>query len=367
MECNWTTLMTTSEDGEDVAEGGGYVRGTASDSLIIPGNESALLRAAVQAIGEAIIITGAEADPPGPVIQYVNPAFSKMTGYAPEEVLGRSPRILQGPKTDRAVLKDLGLALKAGRSFQGETVNYRRDGSEYIVEWLITPVLKDGQITQWVAAQRDVTEHRRSEEQRTLLAAEVNHRVYNTLATVEAVAAQTAPRAETAHEFKAAFRQRLGALVRVHRLLGRCQWTRVPLGDLAEAQMAVLTNGGTSRVQTEGPEIPLRPGAAVALGMALHELAANAVAYGALSVPHGRVLLRWTLESCAGEDRLRIRWSETGGPPILERPRASGFGSRLVERGLLHELRAQARFLFEPSGLRCEIDLPLDTVTGVAS
>lgn len=354
--------MTAPKDDAGQTDSPGNPRDVPSGSLVNVEDEVTLLRTAIQAVGEAIIVTGPELNPPGPCIQYVNPAFCRMTGYAPEEVVGHSPRILQGPDSDRALLNDLRAALQAGQSFQGETVNYRKDGSAYVVEWLITPVLESGRVTHWVAAQRDVTELRRTEEQRTRLAAEVNHRVNNTLATVESVAAQTAPRAETADEFKTAFRKRLGALVRVHRLLARRQWAGLLLGDLAEAQVAALTGPSTSRLQSNGPEVPLRPGAAVVLGMTLHELAANAMTHGALSVPSGRVLLHWAIEANAGEDRLSIRWSEVGGPAIKEQPRTRGFGSRLVERGLLHELRAEARLLFEPSGLRCVIDIPLNRV-----
>ena len=101
-------------------------------------HELALLRSAIRAIGEAIIVTGPGLDPPGPLIEYVNPGFEHMTGYAAHEVVGRSPRFLQGPNTDRAVLDRLAIALRAGLSFRGETVNYRKDGTEYLVEWLIT-------------------------------------------------------------------------------------------------------------------------------------------------------------------------------------------------------------------------------------
>ena len=110
-----------------------------------------LLKAAVEATGEAILITTAELDEPGPRIEYANAAFVRLTGYPLEEVIGRSPRFLQGPKTDRAELDRTRASLEAGEAFQGETLNYRKDGSTYMVEWLITPVRDaDGRITHWV-------------------------------------------------------------------------------------------------------------------------------------------------------------------------------------------------------------------------
>ena len=120
--------------------------------------EIELLRAAVEAVGEAIVITGPELDPPGPRIEYVNAGFTRVTGYAPEEVVGRTPRILQGPNTDRAVLDRLRAALEAGQPVRSGAVNYRKDGTEFAIEWLITPVFDgDGRVSHWVSAQRDVT------------------------------------------------------------------------------------------------------------------------------------------------------------------------------------------------------------------
>lgn len=128
-------------------------------------SEAELLRAAVQQATDAIMITTSELDPPGPQITFVNSAFTAMTGYAAEEVLGKTPRILHGPNTDRAVLDRLRADLTAGRAFAGETINYRKDGSEFILEWCATP-LRDGRgrITHFVATQRDVTARKQAEE-----------------------------------------------------------------------------------------------------------------------------------------------------------------------------------------------------------
>lgn len=326
-------------------------------------DEIALMRTVIGALGEAIIITGPEVDPPGPCIQYVNPAFTRMTGYTSEEVLGKTPRILQGPNTERALLDGLRMALAAGRSFRGEAINYRKDGTEYVVEWLITPVLQENRVKHWVAVQHDVTEFRRSQKQRGELVAEVNHRVNNTLAAMQSVMNQTAQKAETVAEFKTAFQQRFRALARAHRLLSSHRWAGVPLSELAEAQVVPHLGSDAGRLLASGPMILLRPGAAVALGMALNELAANAADHGALSGLGGCIHLTWNIEAHENGSRFSLRWAEAGGPPVRP-PSSRGFGSRLVERGLSQELRAEARLLFEPSGLRCEIDAPLDAVTG---
>lgn len=112
----------------------------------------------LQAASESIIVTTADLDPPGPIIVYVNPAFEKMTGWAAAEIRGKSPRVLQGEKTDHAVFEDMRRILQSGGRWEGQTMNYRKDGSEFVMEWSITPVSgRDGRPNYYVAVQRDVT------------------------------------------------------------------------------------------------------------------------------------------------------------------------------------------------------------------
>jgi len=125
-----------------------------------------LLKTTIEQSDESVIIMGARPDPPGPVIVYVNPAFTKMTGYAPEDVIGKTPHILQGPETDRSVLRRLCKDCAAGEAFHGETINYRKDRSEIYLEWTVGPALNDrGQVTHFTATLRDVTERWRVEEE----------------------------------------------------------------------------------------------------------------------------------------------------------------------------------------------------------
>jgi PAS domain S-box-containing protein len=125
-----------------------------------------LLKTAIEQSNESVMIMTAQLDPPGPQIVYVNSAFTKMTGYTFEEVIGKTTRILAGPKTDRAVLDRLRKDCAAGRVFHGETIKYRKDGSEFHLEWTAGPVRDErGEVTHFVATQRDVTERRRIEEE----------------------------------------------------------------------------------------------------------------------------------------------------------------------------------------------------------
>lgn len=129
-----------------------------------------LLLSAVQQSQDSIIITTAKLDPPEPKIVFVNPAFSQMTGYTIEEVLGKTPRLLQGPKTDRAMLDDLRQHLCDGEPFHGEAINYRKDRTEYYIEWYITPIRNVNQtITHFVAIQRDITSRKLMEQERDRL------------------------------------------------------------------------------------------------------------------------------------------------------------------------------------------------------
>ena len=123
-----------------------------------------LYRSVVESANDAVIVTTPELNTPGPRIVYVNPAFTRMTGWTADEIEGKNPRVLQGPRTERALLDRLRRDLETQRSFHGEGINYRRDGSEYFVEWRIAPVEDDGKVLYWVAIQRDVTTRKRTED-----------------------------------------------------------------------------------------------------------------------------------------------------------------------------------------------------------
>ena len=135
-------------------------------------DEMALLQAAVESANDGVIITGAALDLPGPRIEYVNPAFERMTGWTLGAIRGQTPRVLQGPQTDPALLARLRADLKAAGTFAGEGINYRRDGSFYHVEWHISAVRDAaGAVIRWVAIQRDITERVQAEEERERLLA----------------------------------------------------------------------------------------------------------------------------------------------------------------------------------------------------
>ena len=174
----------------------------------------------------------------------------------------------------------------------------------------------------------DVTERRRAEETQKLLIGELNHRVKNTLASVQAIATQTLRHSSGPSDFAPTFIGRIHALASAHSLLSGATWQAARLGDLVEGQMSIGAID-EDRFEASGPEIDLRPEPALHLALVLHELVTNAHKYGALSVPGGHVQLQWQLV----EDQLVIDWRERGGPPVSA-PSRRGFGTALIERSL---------------------------------
>jgi PAS domain S-box-containing protein len=318
-----------------------------------------LLRAAVEASGEAILITSAELDEPGPRIEYANPAFTSMTGYELHEVVGRSPRILQGPKTERTVLDQLRAALETGETAQAEAVNYRKDGSTYVVEWLITPVREaDGRITHWVATQRDVTDRRAYEDRQAMMVRELHHRVKNTLATVQAVLNATVRSSLSVPEFTRAFSGRIASLARTHALITEDLAQAASFEGLLRAELAPYDERG--RLTLEGPTVMLPSELAVPVGMALHELTTNALWHGSLVDPNGRLHVTWWVEEGAAGHGLRWDWSEHDGPPAGH-PTREGFGHRLLNKVLATQTGAEVAVDFAPDGLRVSVRMPLPT------
>ncbi|WP_419545579.1 HWE histidine kinase domain-containing protein [Methylobacterium oryzae] len=316
-----------------------------------------LLQAAVEATGEAILITTADLDEPGPVIVYANPAFTRLTGYDAREVVGRSPRVLQGEGTDRPALDRTRASLMAGEPFQGEALNYRKDGSTYIVEWLITPVRDgDGRITNWVSAQRDVTERRAFEDRQALMVRELHHRVKNTLATVQAVLNATMRSSITMAEFSRAFGGRIVSLARTHALITEDEAQVASFEGLLRAELDAYNEGG--RITLEGPRLKLPSELAVPVSMALHELTTNALRHGALGHPDGRVVVSWSVEDGPDGPWLAWTWNEHDGPPPAL-PTREGFGSRLLNKILTAQVAAEVEIAFDDDGLRIDVRLPL--------
>ena len=248
-------------------------------------------------------------------------------------------------------------SLETGEPYDVEHRIVRRDGS---VRWARSRAYPrrgaDGAILLWYGTTEDVHDQRVAEERQRLLINELNHRVKNNLATVQAIAFQTLKGDIPLAEARARFEARLMALSRAHNLLTEQNWGGASLERVVRDSTEHL-GGEQGRYLLEGPPVWIAPRAALALALALHELGTNAAKYGALSRDGGRVSIGWT----TAEGRLVVAWKEEGGPPVTA-PGARGFGSRLIEQGLAGDLGGSARLDFEPDGLRCTIDAALASV-----
>jgi two-component sensor histidine kinase len=193
----------------------------------------------------------------------------------------------------------------------------------------------------------------RAETLHELLINEVNHRVKNTLATVQSLSQQTLRNgADDAARRK--FDARLASLGRAHDLLSARKWEGADIQEIVEATMEPFASAAPERVALSGPSIALSSRAVVMFSMVLHELATNAPKYGALSVPGGRVAVDWSLK---GGNTVELFWSESGGPPV-EKSVHAGFGSTLIERGFAAQIGGTAMLRFDPKGVNCTLEFP---------
>lgn len=198
----------------------------------------------------------------------------------------------------------------------------------------------------------------RAESMQELLVSELNHRVKNSLATVQALAHQTFRNSTDAKSSLRDFDQRLSTMAQTYTLLGEENWKGASLGQIVAAVLKPYLSSGESRVLMSGPEIGLGPRTALLISMALHELATNAAKYGALSRSGGRIDIVWDMVERAGERQVRLTWRETGGPTVAP-PTRRGFGSALIERGFAAQVGGQARIAFDPAGVSCTLECPM--------
>ncbi|MFK5595658.1 sensor histidine kinase [Methylobacterium sp. HMF5984] len=202
----------------------------------------------------------------------------------------------------------------------------------------------------------EVARGREMQERQVTLLHELNHRVKNTLATVQALARQSTRGGEAPGERLEA---RILSLSKTHDLLTRDEWSGASLTEVLENELSPYRTG-PDHITLHGPEVSLPPRHVLALGMTVHELATNAAKYGALSAPGGRVRVEWSVTTGeSGMLRLRLAWRESGGPPVAA-PRRAGFGTRLIAGGVRRELDGEIDLDFEAGGVRCRLDVPLD-------
>ena len=307
-------------------------------------------RLAVEAAPSGMLMMNADGR-----IMLVNAHAEKLFGYSRDEMVGQKIEFLVPERFRKSHpeyresyrVRPSARPMGAGR----DLFALHKDGTEVPVEIGLSPIeTPEGVLA--LAAIVDISGRKQAEAHRELLVAELNHRVKNTLALVQAIANQTFKGAVSSAEERHAFDGRLVALARAHSLLTQANWENASLEDLAVDALQVR-EANAQRVSLSGPRILLAPRQALAIGMALHELFTNAVKYGALSNDAGRIELTWS-RSDEPQPRLKIVWRERGGPPVAA-PKHRGFGSLLLERTLAGDLDGDVSTEFRPEGLVCVI------------
>ncbi len=289
------------------------------------------------------------------IVVDVNTAFLRMMGYSRAEVDARelSWRKLTPPEWVAVTEEQFAKCERSGLLGPYEKEYLRKDGSRC---WILLTgrKLDDGTIAEYCV---DISGRKQAEQERELLARELSHRVKNILAVVEALASQTA--GKTVAEFRSKFSCRLHALAEAHTLLLDSDWRNIDLKALLQQALSAYRVDDAQRMQIEGASIDVTPKQALGLRLIMHELATNAVKYGALSPKGGTVHLSWRAEP-TGDHRRRIlmRWEERGGPRIGA-PQRSGFGSRMITTACEYDLEGEARVDYVPEGLICEITFPV--------
>jgi two-component system CheB/CheR fusion protein len=288
-----------------------------------------------------------------------NPGAVNIFGWSEGDMTGKQADLIFTPedREERAPEAEAETAVQHGRAADNRW-HMRRDGSRFWGAGVMMP-LKDTE-QGFVKILHDRTQERENDERQKLLMAELQHRVKNILAVIRSIASRTLETTEDLDDFSAHFDGRLRALARTQNVLTRTTTGRIDLDELVREELLTHAPQEPSQIEIAGPDITLKDRAAEIFALALHELATNAVKYGALSQPKGHISVTWrTLKAAAG-DRLSLEWRESGVPALDPSPTRHGFGRDLIERGLPYELGAATSLEFLPGGIRCTIELPLD-------
>jgi PAS domain S-box-containing protein len=286
------------------------------------------------------------------VITSWNRGAERIFGYTAEEAIGQ-PITIVIPQDRQDEERGILTRIRRGERIDHfETIRQRKHGSLIVVSLTVSPVKNaEGKIVGASKNARDITEQKRSQEQIATLAREAEHRSKNLLATVQATV--NLSQADTPEGLKQAIEGRIQALANVHSLFVETRWIGAELSTVARQELAPYSARDKERVRIDGPQILLEPNAAQVIAVTLHELATNAAKYGSLSVPNGQISLTWLHEA---DGRLILRWSEMGGPIVVQMPTHRGFGSRIIER-MISQLKGKTSFDWRREGLVCEIAL----------
>jgi len=286
-----------------------------------------------------------------------NHGAERLFGYTAGEAVGRSITMLIPYDRHNEEPEIVERIRRGERIDHYETVRRRKDGSLIEISLTVSPVMNaEGKVVGASKIARDITERKRAQEQQNLILGEIKHRIKNTLAIVQAIAMQTMSSASS--EERGAFVGRLHALANTHDLLRLEIWNRASLRDVVSRVLEPFREKHRDPFVIDGPDnVWLNANKSVLLAMVLHELATNAVKYGALSNKTGQVHVGWELPQGGHPDYVKFCWRESGGPRVGA-PDHKGFGTLLIERALGAEFGAVC-IEYVPGGVICKLEIPI--------
>jgi PAS domain S-box-containing protein len=281
-------------------------------------------------------------------------------GLKPEDLIGKTDADIMPSEAAAKIMAAKRKAMEAGTSQELE-IDFALDRRERSFYFVIEPLRgDDGTIIGTASVAVDISERKANEQQLRLLLRELTHRSKNLLAVIHAIARQTAARTTSVQDFLDRFGARLYAISRSHDLLVADDWQGASLRMLVEQQLEDHADRFGERIAIEGEDIMLKPEAVHNLGLALHELTANAEKYGSLSDGTGEIRINW--DFCEDAEKLKLVWQETGGPKVKP-PERSGFGRAMLENVVGKALAGDVTLSFPAKGVRCEIVIPAGHVT----
>ena len=291
-----------------------------------------------------------------------SPELNRILGFPEYQVLSIDEVEARYPPGERVRLQAAGqAALERGEHYI--QVEFRYLWPDQSTRWLLlrADILfgPDGKPSGALGVLLDITQQKETEQHRQLLVGELQHRVNNTLALVAALANQTFRGGNAEGDTPgalAAFSARLFALGQAHTLLTQKSWRSADLGEIVKGALAPYRDEG--RIDVSGPKVQLASRRALALSLALNELATNAMKYGALSNLHGRIEVRWWIEPEAAGQHLHMRWTESGGPTVLP-PSRTSFGTRLIREMMAADFNGAVDVQYPPTGMVCTLRAPL--------
>uniref|UniRef100_UPI0028A92B9D sensor histidine kinase n=1 Tax=Brevundimonas vesicularis TaxID=41276 RepID=UPI0028A92B9D len=342
----------------DAIIGGSVLRRAQSvqeDNRRLETERNRLVEMFMQAPGFVAILSG-----PDHRFQMHNDAYSQLIGY--RDIAGKPVRQALPELEGQGFYEFLDSVFATGEPYEGREsaaqLQRKPDGllETVYLNFIYQPIRDDAGAVVGIFVQgHDITENVLAAQRQKLMIDELNHRVKNTLATVQSIAIQTARSNTDPASFAETFQSRIMALSHTHNLLTQSHWEGADLRAILEHETEAY---GPTRISLNGPPVALEPAVVLSLGMIFHELATNAAKYGALHTPDGRILIDWGLAD-QRDRKLKLSWREIGGPKVTV-PDRRGFGSRLIERNIRHDLAGEIDLVYAPDGLIAELTVPLD-------